>query len=426
MVATSPRPFASLVTLQIANVLSGTANSAVLVLIPWIALDLTGSSSVAGLVVGLTGVSVLVAAPFVGAIIERHGTRRVSIVSDLLSAVSVVLFPVLALVGALNVATVAALAVLGALIDPAGYTARKSMIPSVATASNRSLEKVNSVHEALTGVGWVAGPAVGALLIRWVGAVDAMAATAVAFVVAALAVALIRRQDETERAAQRQAAGGSLWRSSLEGFQALRADRALWIFTLAIVILAGIYLPLESVVMSRHFKDIGEPGGLGLVLSAIGLGAVVGAAAFAWLCRWIKPSGIAVAGLAASGLAVLGMASLPPTAWFAAVGFLLGVAWGPSGPLENLLVQQRIPADLQSRVFGIQLSLFYAGTPIGAAALGLLVEWVGVQASFVIAAVSFLAVVLGLAALGALKPLNTPRHADRPDQGDPQAPSAAA
>ena len=100
------------------------------------------------------------------------------------------------------------------------------------------------------------------------------------------------------------------------------------------------------------------------------------------------------------------MALLPPTPVFAAVGFLMGLGWGPFNPLWNTLVQRRVQADMQGRVYGVQMSLLYAGPPIGQIIVGVLVERVGLQPTFIFVAGLFSVVALLVISLLTLRDLS--------------------
>jgi predicted MFS family arabinose efflux permease len=61
------------------------------------------------------------------------------------------------------------------------------------------------------------------------------------------------------------------------------------------------------------------------------------------------------------------------------------------------LIQQRVPADQQGRVFGVQTAVFYAAPPLGMVLAGLAVEGMGVGATYLM-----LAAILATTALLAL------------------------
>ena len=105
--------------------------------------------------------------------VDHIGRRAVSIGSDLLSALSVLAIPVVSLLYGLTPTTVVLLAVMGALFDPAGYTARKALLTDTARATGIDQERLNGIHEGTFGVAWIAGPALATWLIAAFGAVQA-------------------------------------------------------------------------------------------------------------------------------------------------------------------------------------------------------------------------------------------------------------
>ena len=218
----------SVILLEGANGASGIANAIVMIVIPWLVLERTGSAAYAGLVVAAASLPGIVVAPLVGAAIDRFGRRLVSIVSDVLSALSVAAFPLVALVQDLTLPWILALAVLGATFDPAGYTARKSLLPDVAAASGYPLDKLNGMHEGIFGVGWAIGPALGAVLIGVVGPVQTFWVPFGLFAVAIVAIVALRVGDagqEARRASGEEAIGA--WQGLLLGARVLWQDKAL-------------------------------------------------------------------------------------------------------------------------------------------------------------------------------------------------------
>jgi MFS family permease len=87
-----------------------------------------------------------------------------------------------------------------------------------------------------------------------------------------------------------------------------------------------------------------------------------------------------------TAVSILPMAFLPPLPILLGAGFLLGFFWGPFNPLMTTLVQDRVPADEQGRVFGVQLSVFYAAPPLGMIIVGYTVETWGVATTYLILA----------------------------------------
>jgi MFS family permease len=390
---TQPRPTTRLtpvILLEAANLASGVGNAIVMLTIPWLVLERTGSASSAGLIAALSALPAIVVAPLVGWLVDRFGRRQVSVVSDILSALAVASIPVVAMLGPLDFPMIVALAVIGATFDPAGYTARRAILPDAAEAAGRPVDPLNGVHEGIFAVGWTIGPVIGAVLIATVGAVQSFWAPFALFLVAAVCVAAMRVGDAGQRARAEQdgeMGTGLRWQSLTRGLTALWRDRPLRLVTIAVVVLAAIYLPTEAVLLPTYFERLGDPAGLGIVISALALGAMIGAFSYGWLRRRLRLSTMARLVLAGVALSIVPMALLPPLPVLAVAGFFLGLSWGPADPMMSTLVQTRIPPQEQGRVYGVQMSAFYAVPPIAMLIIGGAVEQFGLALAYLLLAV---------------------------------------
>ena len=383
---------------QLSNFSSGLGNSIVMITIPWLILEETGSPAFAGLVAAISALPGLLISPIGGWLVDHIGRRTVSIGADLLSAVAVVAFPIVALTSELSGSTIFIIAVIGAIFDPAGYTARKTLLADVAKASDIELDRLNGIHEGFMGVAWVFGPAVGAGLISTVGAVNSFWVAGGLFIFAALAIVFLRvgnlGKDARDLAEEM---GEKTNRSIRVGFQVLWKDKLLRTLTLSILIIAAVYLPTETVVLTTYFEDLGQPASLGIVISALAAGYAVGSFGYGWVSARLKRKNLVRTTFIGVAMSIVPMAFLPPLPILAVAGFFLGLFWGPFNPLVSSLIQQRVPADQQGRVFGVQTAVFYAAPPLGMVLSGLSVESFGVSTTYII-----LAAILSVTAILAL------------------------
>ena len=376
--------------LQVANLSSGIANGVVMITVPWLVLERTGSPARAGLLAALVSLPGIFVSPVVGGLIDRVGRRAVSALSDVLSCLSVLLFVIGEVTTDLNFVLIASFAVLGAVFDPAGYTARKSLIPNAAASAGMNVEKANGRHEGFFAIGWMLGPAVGAWCIEFGGPTLAFSSTSALFLLAALAV---RSMRVYEHRSEHHETSEPFWRALHGGFAILRSDRALLTFTLGLTVMSGLYMPIDTVIWPTHFESQDNAVGLGVVMSAVALGVVIGAFAYGRLSARIRTSLLLRLVVVLSTAALLPMGFLPGTSVFAALALVTGMAWGPFNPLWNTVVQKRIDPALQGRVYGLQMSLVYAAPPLGQLLVGWGIEAFGLRTTF--------SVVLGLFALTA-------------------------
>jgi len=383
---------------QLSNFSSGLGNSIVMITIPWLILEETGSPAFAGLVAAISALPGLLISPIGGWLVDHIGRRSVSIGADLLSALAVVAFPIVALTSGLSSSTILVIAVIGAVFDPAGYTARKTLLADVAKASDIELDRLNGIHEGFMGVSWIFGPAVGAALISTVGAVNSFWVAGGLFVFAALTIALLRVGNLGKEARDlAEEMGQTTDRSIRVGFQVLWSDKLLRTITISILIIAAVYLPTETVVLSTYFEDLGQPASLGIVISALAAGSAVGSFGYGWISSRLTRKHLVRTTLIGTAVSIIPMAFLPPLPILVIAGFFLGLSWGPFNPLVSTLIQQRVPADQQGRVFGVQTAVFYAAPPLGMVAAGLSVESFGVSATYIaLAAILSVTAVLAL------------------------------
>jgi MFS family permease len=375
------------VLLQVSNFSSGLGNSIVMITIPWLILERTDSPTFAGLVAAISALPGILVSPIGGWMVDHIGRRAVSIGADLLSSLSVAAFPIVAATFGLSNPSILLIAVLGATFDPAGYTARKTLLTDVAKASDADLDHLNGLHDGIMGVAWILGPAVGAGLIASVGAVNSFWVSASLFIVAALAISFLRVGDAAKESREVAKTSGEETNSSIRiGVKTLWDDKVLRTLSVALLIIAAVYLPTEAVVLPTYFEDVDNPRGLGFVISALAAGSTVGSFGYGWISARMKRKTLIRLILLGSALSIIPMAFLPPLSVLMLSGFLLGLSWGPYNPLISTLVQQRVPAHLHGRVFGVQTAVFYAAPPLGMVLAGLSVESYGINATYAVLA----------------------------------------
>jgi MFS family permease len=389
--------------LQISNFFSGVSNSVVMITIPWITLEVTDSPAFAGLVVALSAIPSLLVAPFGGVLIARFGSKAVSIFADLLSALAVVAFPLLSITGNLTGTTILLFALLGAIFDPLGYTARKTMIQATAEFGKFDLHRINGIHEGLLGSSWIIGPALGAWLIALVGASNSFWWVSAFFVVAALAITWIRGSVLPARAPQSSTKANHGSNLTL-GFRRIWDDLFLRTLILAVLVIAAIYLPTESIILPTHFESINKPLDLGIVISALAAGSTISSFAYGWLVQRMSGKVLIRIAFIGASLGTLGMAFLPGFALMILFAVILGLSWGPFSPFLNSKIQARFPRNEHPMVFSAQTSVFYAAPPVGMLLVGFGVEAFGLSPTYLSLAVTML-IVSALALVS--KPIRT-------------------
>ena len=400
------RSWGAFATLEASVLLSSTGNGITMVAFPWLVLQETGSPTAAATIAAVATLPLVVSMLFSGAIIDMVGRRFVAVTSDLLSMASVLAVPALATATELNVTLLAAVALLGAVFDPAGLTAREAMLPEAAAKAGLRLERANGIHESAFGFAFLLGPGIGGLLVSWIGAVNTFWAVGVAFAISATLIAVSPTPGSGRPAAHERPKG--LLRSTWAGLRYLWADRVLRDSSILFAVLILVWLPIESVILPVYFTSIDEPAQLGFLITAMSGGGVVGALLYAAIGARFSRRTAFVASLVLCSVPVLGMSLLPAYPLLIVLGVLTGLFFGSVNPIINLAIQHRTTNDMRGRVNGVFGSVANVAGPIGYLIAGPLIAAIGVQGAFLMMAVLMLLASVGAVFLSSLRRLDDP------------------
>jgi H+ antiporter protein len=370
-----------------------------LVAFPWLALQHHHSARDASVVAAAMTVPLVLSTLVAGAAVDFFGRRRVSLVCDSLSGTAVAAVPLIAWsfgADAINVAELAVLAFLSAAFDPAGTTARQSMLPEAAARAGWSLDRTNSVYEAILNLAYIVGPGIGGLMIAIVGGVNTMWVTAGCFGLSFLAIAALRLEGTGKPHHATRPDG--LVSGVVEGVRFVWNLRVLRTLGLIDLVVTALYLPMESVLFPKYFSDHHQPAQLGWALMALGVGGVVGALGYAVLSKSINRRRAVLTATLTFGAATAGIAFLPPLPVILVLCAVTGLVYGPIQPIYNYVMQTRAPHQLRGRVTGVMTGLMYAAGPLGLLVAGPLTDAAGLRVTFLALAVPI--VLVGFVACG--------------------------
>jgi MFS family permease len=390
-----------------------------IVAFPWLALQHHDSAKDASIVAAAMTVPLVLSTLVAGTAVDLFGRRRLSLVSDSLSGTAVAVVPLIAWLfgsGAPNPVVLAELAVLAffsAAFDPAGTTARQSMLPEAAARAGWSLDRTNSVYEAILNLAYILGPGIGGLMIATVGGINTMWITAGCFGLSFLAIGGLRLEGTGKPHHATRPDG--LVSGVVEGMRFVWNLRVLRTLGLIDLVVTALYLPMESVLFPKYFSDHHQPEQLGWALMALGVGGVAGALGYAALSKYTRRRTAVLTATLTFGAASVGIAFLPPLPVILVLCGVTGLVYGPIQPIYNYVMQTRAPHHLRGRVVGVMTGLTYAAGPLGLLVAGPLADAAGLKATFLTLAVPILLVGLVACGLPSLRELDrAPEFAEDP------------
>jgi MFS family permease len=222
----------------------------------FLTLYLTGPrdmpTSTAGLLAGTVGVGMLAGNFTGGRWGDRYGHRRVLLAASSTGGLLLMAVPL------------APLWVLAALLPVQAYLSATGSVSSgalSALAVPRGQRRTSvAVGRAASNAGFVLGPPLGALLVAW--SYDAMfVVDGLATIVVRLALSRVLPRDAPDLGSRAPAGHGLL--------RAVRADRALLVLLVGVVLVDLVYRQLYS-TLPLHLRDSGQPVWLYAVVIALG------------------------------------------------------------------------------------------------------------------------------------------------------------
>lgn len=374
-----------LAVLLSANGLSLVGNMLTAVAVPWFVLETTGSASKTGITGAVIVLPTIVAGIFGGALVDRLGFRRMSIVSDLASGATVALIPALHWSLGITFWQLLVLMFLSALLDVPGATARQSMIPDLAATAEVSLERANSAFSSISRAAQLAGPILAGLLIAQIGASAVLWVDAATFAVSALAVAAGVPSIRPDPGGETD--GASYLRDIAQGFGLLWRDQVLLMLIVIAALLNVVTNPLAAVVLPVYANaQFGSAANLGMMLASFGGGALTGAVLYGAVGHHLPRRGVFFGGFLGAAVSFGSLATLPGLLLSVIALAFLGIATGPLAPIFITVVQERTPAAMRGRIFGLISASVWVVLPLGMLAAGLLLEHAGLRMTFLIQA----------------------------------------
>lgn len=350
----------------------------------WLVLLLTGSPFMLGVAAAARSLPVLLLSLVGGIAADRFDKRAILVVANgAAMAVSVVL-AALTLGGAIDIATVLVLTLILGTTNAFEMPARQSFV--VELTGPVHLPNAIALNSLMFNVARVVGPALAGVIVAAFGPGVAFAVNAASFVPVLVSLLVIR---PASRVAGRRIRG-----AMAETVAYLRRESRV---SLVLLLLAA-----STILASGHFylgpalaRDLGQGAeGLGLLMSATGVGAVLAGLLVASATGGGRLRG---ATLPFAGL-VLGAAEVGVglSGSFALTMLLFGaIGWAMVGYniRSNTALQTIVPDALRGRVMSLYTLVLLGLMPIGSLLLGAIADVVGAAVAIGLGGTAWLAVV---------------------------------
>jgi MFS family permease len=337
----------------------------------WLVYRITGSSLLLGTVGFASQFPVFVLAPLGGIFADRNSRHRIIIATQTASMLLAFILAGLTLSGRVQVWHILVLASLLGTVNAFDIPGRQAFL--VEMVGKEDLLNAIGLNSSMFNAARVVGPAVAGILVATIGEGWCFFANAVSYLAVIAGLLLMK----LEKRPARQPFGSAL-EDVVEGFRFARHTMPILALLLMLGLVSVVGLPY-AVLMPIFADKIlnGGARGLGILMSAAGFGALMGALTLA-IRKGTRGLSRLVAGAAAGFGASLILFSFSRSFWLSVV-FLVPAGYSVmlQTACSNTLIQTLVPDNLRGRMMGLYSMMFMGMAPIGALGAGVAADVLG-------------------------------------------------
>src|SRR2546421_3275662 len=337
----------------------------------WFVYDRTNSKLLLGVVAAVGSAPMLFSSVWGGSLADLYPKRSILVLTQ--SAQMLCAFLLAAGVW-LGFATPLFIFVVAAFNGTAmGFDMPARQAFTVEMTSREDLLNAISLNSSIVNGARVVGPSVAGLMIGAVGVAMCFFLNGLSFI-AVIAGLLMMRLPALEPTVHVASAGEHAWNGIVYSMKNRRVRTILLLF-----LAVGVFGWSYAVLMPAFARDVLGRGanGYGILMSASGLGAFVGALVIATYGHLFTPRKLALGGVWLFSAALLAFSFSRNFALALVLLFVGGFGMLLFFATSNTVLQTIVPDEMRGRVMGVWSLIFGAMIPLGSLEAGAVAHWVG-------------------------------------------------
>ena len=337
----------------------------------WFVYQITNSKLLLGLVAAVGSAPMVLSSVWGGALADLYPKRAILVATQSAQMLCAFVLAAGVWLGFASPLFIIIVAALNGIAMGFDMPARQAF--TVEMTSREDLLNAISLNSSIVNGARVVGPSAAGLLIGAVGVAMCFFLNGLSFI-AVIAGFLLMRLPPFKRKIEIASAGEHAWEGILYSIRHQRVRTILLLF-LAIGTFGWSY----TVLMPAFARDVLGRGanGYGVLMSASGSGALIGALAVATYGHLFAPRRLALGGvwLFAASLFALALTRN----FHVALVFLFAAGFGMLlfFSTSNTVLQTIVPDEMRGRVMGVWSLVFGAMIPLGSLEAGALAHWAG-------------------------------------------------
>jgi len=338
----------------------------------WLVYRLTGSATLLGIVGFATQIPVFGLGPIAGVIIDRYSPHRVTVLTQSAALVQALLLSLLTLMGWVQPAHIILLGFVLGIVNAFDMPARQALVNQMVDA--KDLSNAVALNSSMINAARIVGPGLAGIVVARVGEGACFTINAVSYlavIMALLAMKLPKKSDESARQF-------SIAHSLVEGLRYTLATVPIRdvLLLLGLVGFMGMpYMTLMPVFAAEIHKSGADA--LGLMLGAVGFGALIGALFLAQRATVLGLGRIIVVATLGFGLGLI-VFTVSRVFWLSLVILMgVGFGWMVLIAASNTALQTLADNEMRGRVMSLFSMMLVGMAPFGSLLAGWLADRVG-------------------------------------------------
>ena len=347
------------------------------VALPAVVWELTASPGWVGFAGFAQFTAMAVVAPVAGMVADHFARRRVLMVSQSLMGLVAAAMAVAWTQGVRSPAAYVGLAAASGLVGGLNLPVWQSFVSELVPRD--LLLNAVTLNSAQFNCSRLVGPMLGGITVAAAGPAAAFWVSAAG----ALAVVVALGRVQSGQAVLAGTPSLRLIRNTLAVARYVRARRGLVVAFVTVSLIGAVGLPIQmlTVVFAEDVFDRG-PGGFGLMLTMLGVGAVAAAPMVASLGGRVPRSRIQRVALLVYGAAVVALSAAPTFVVYLVPLAAIGAAHLASASALNTAVQLQVDEERRTQVMSLYVMVLMSSNPLGQLVLGQLIEAIGARPAF--------------------------------------------
>ncbi len=359
------------------GVFTSLAGAMLAIISPWIALELTGSPSWVGVLIGLPAIVSLPTTFLGGSVADKSSKRTILVIAQVGSALSLLALAAIAFLNLLTIWPLLFFVILNRSIQGFGFPADSTLIAELVDPSE--IVHVQAGRGTLNEVSQIIGAGVGGLALAILGPATTLTAVAILYGISVPFLLQIKISNRPGRSDEPSANMRLVLRKLLSS-PILRV-----LFALALIDLFTVFFfPIIPVIVSERLNSGETELGILMAFFAAG-GAAVGAVLAIWRITIHAPLAIVVGNLG-WGLAMIGLLGANSVAITASLVVAMGAFGTITGIAWSSLALSAIPSQMRGRMFSL-FNIAFQAFFVGAIFAGVLTSILGVDTALLIGAI---------------------------------------